>query len=74
MTVDGNFSNSRTSKDFAEVFKMLQDGEQTASDVEKKLEAIEKELDYLLSQLEKNKHIDQDQMVNSLDTSSMVNK
>lgn len=74
MTMEEIFDNLQTSKDFAEVFKMLQDGEKTASDVEKKLEAVEKELDYLLLQLETNGNIDQVQIAGSLNINSIVRK
>lgn len=72
MTIERNFGNFRASEDFAEVFRMLQDGEKTASDMEKKLEAVEKHLDYLLTQFEENKRINQDQIVDSSNTNSMI--
>ncbi|KAK5778332.1 hypothetical protein RI543_003993 [Arxiozyma heterogenica] len=72
MTIERNFDNLRASEDFAEVFRMLQDGEKTASDMEKKLKAVEKHLDYLLTQFRENKRINQDQIVNSSNTNSMI--
>lgn len=54
MTVEDGLNAILSGKDFKEVFSMLQDGEKTASDVEKRLDAVEQELNTLLAQIEAN--------------------
>ncbi|CAL9728214.1 hypothetical protein MOUN0_C04962 [Monosporozyma unispora] len=52
MTADDLLDGELGAKDFAKVFKMLQEGEDTATGLEKKLDAIEKGLDELLAQID----------------------
>ncbi|CAL9733604.1 hypothetical protein MOSE0_B04896 [Monosporozyma servazzii] len=52
MTAESGLDGQLDAKDFAEVLKMLQEGENTASSLEKKLDGIEKGLDDLLAQID----------------------
>lgn len=52
MTVDADLNGVLNGKDFAEIFNLLQDGEKTATDLEKKLDSVEEVLNSLLAQME----------------------
>lgn len=52
MTADDITQQQTSIKNFQEVFKLLQDGEGKANNVEKQLDQVEAQLDILLKQIE----------------------
>lgn len=58
MTADLSSTEDFSAADFAKLYKGLQEGEQTASEMEKKLDLMEKRMEQLLEQVEKMQQTD----------------